>query len=87
MKEKQERYVGHIVSLVLGIISILSAILYYISIPTGIISIVMGVKTYKQQGSKLAIAGFITGIVGLSLTLIIYLSLIILLLLQNYILI
>lgn len=83
MKEQKERYVGHIVSLVLGIISILTALFYYISIPTGIISIIMGVKTYKKQGSKLAIAGFVTGIVGLSLTLIIYISLIFILLLQN----
>ena len=83
MKEQKERYVGHIVSLVLGIISILTALFYYISIPTGIISIIMGVKTYKKQGSKLAIAGFGTGIVGLSLTLIIYISLIFILLLQN----
>ena len=83
MKEQKERYVGHIVSLVLGIISILTALFYYISIPTGIISIIMGVKTYKKQGSKLAKAGFVTGIVGLSLTLIIYISLIFILLLQN----
>ena len=85
MKEQKERYVGHIVSLVLGIISILTALLYYISLPSGIISIVMGVKTYKKHGSKVAVAGFITGIVGLSLTLIIYITFIILLLLKNYI--
>ena len=83
MKDKNEKYVGHIVSLVLGIISILSALFYYISLPTGIISIVLGIKAYKKHGSKLGMAGFITGIVGLAFTAFIYISLIILLLLQN----
>ena len=83
MKEKKERYVGHIISLVLGIISILTNLLYYISIPAGVTSIILGIRNYKKTGSKLALSGFITGIVGASLSLIVYISLIIILLLQN----
>ncbi len=84
MKEKNEKHiVSHIVALVLGIISVLTALFWYMSIPTGIISIVLGAKTYKRVGSKMGLAGMITGIVGLSLSLFIYMSLIIIIILQN----
>lgn len=57
---------------VCGIISIISAMFYYISIPTGIISIVCAAKGIKKSGSKLAKAGLVLGIVGLSMCLLIY---------------
>ncbi len=81
MKKKEERIVSHIVSLVLGIISILTAFFWYISLPSGITAIVLGTKTYKKQGKKLGLAGLITGIVGLSIWLLIYITLIIILIL------
>ncbi len=80
---KEERIVSHIVSLVLGILSILSVLFWYIALPTGILSIIFGTKSYKRYGKKLGLAGLITGIVGLSLTIFIYVSLIIIILLQN----
>ena len=84
MKDKNgNRMVMHIVSLVLGIISILTALFWYMSIPTGIVATVFGVKSYKQMGSKLGLAGMITGIVGLALTVFIYILLVIILILQN----
>ena len=85
MKNKEEnKIVSHIVSLVLGIISIVTAFFWYISLPTGITAIVLGTKSYKQAGKKLGIAGLTTGIVGVSLCLLIYISLIIIIILQNY---
>jgi hypothetical protein len=81
--KKENRYVIHIVSLVLGIISILSSLFWYVSFPSGIIAIVFGAKSYKKIGSKIGAAGLITGIVGVSLSFLIYASLFILLLLQN----
>ena len=83
MKENN-RIVSHIVSLVLGIISIITTFFWYISLPSGIIAIVLGTKSYKKEGKKLGLAGLITGIIGVSICLLIYISLIILIYLQNF---
>ena len=84
MKKEENRIVSHIVSLVLGIISSLTTFFWYISFPTGIIAIVLGAKTYKSKGSKLGLTGLITGIIGVSICAFIYISLIILILMQRY---
>ena len=81
--KKDERIVGHITSIVLGIISIVTMLFWYISIPTGVTSIVLGVKSYKKYDKKIGLAGMITGIVGLSLCSLIYITLIILTIIQN----
>ena len=84
MKEKEKnRVLSHIVSLVLGIISIVTTIFWYISLPTGITAIVLGAKSYKKEGKKLGIAGLITGIVGVAICLLLYITLVIILILQN----
>ena len=85
-----------IASLVLGIISILTALFWYLTLPTGILAIVFGVyyglwliailfgvKSIHKVGSKLGKAGMVTGIVGLSVFVFIYLSLILILALAN----
>ena len=56
-----------VLSLTLGIISIIYALFWYISIPTGIIAINLGIKGKSMVGSKLAFSGIVTGIVGVSL--------------------
>ena len=71
------------VSLTLGIISIVTALFWYVALPTGILATVFGVKSFKQSGSKVSLAGLITGIVGLSLFTLIYVSFIIIILLNN----
>lgn len=71
-------------SLTLGIISILSALFWYVTLPTGILGLIFGVKSYRQFRSKLGLAGLITSIIGLSLFVFIYVSLIILLMINNY---
>ena len=84
MKDKKEnRIVMHIVSLVLGIISVVTAIFWYIALPSSIIAIIFGVKSYKKIGSKIGLAGMITGIVGLSLTVLIYVMFAIIIIIQN----
>lgn len=82
-KKNENRIVSHVVSLVLGIISIMTALFWYMSIPTGIISIVLGVNSYKKFDKKVGLAGMITGIVGLSLCIFIYTLLLILVFLEN----
>lgn len=71
-----------IASLPLGIISIVTAFFWYISLPTGILAIVFGAKTTKKLGSKMGKAGLITGIVGVSLFAFIYLSIILMVIVQ-----
>lgn len=61
-----------VASFVLGIISVVSAFFYYISLPCGVLAIVYGVKAKKRYCSKLGTAGFILGIIGLSLLVFIY---------------
>lgn len=73
-----------VAALTLGIVSIVLAIFWYISIPTGILAIVLGKKAINRIGSKLGKAGLITGIVGLSLFAFIYLSIIAMILVSNF---
>ena len=81
--EENNKYVIHIVSLVLGIISIVTSLFWYMTIPTGVTAIVLGVKSAKKFGSKIGKAGMITGIVGLSLFAFIYLMIIQMIILSN----
>lgn len=76
--------VMHIVSLVLGIISIVTALFWYITLPSGIAAIVLGVKSAKKTGSKIGKAGMITGIVGLSLFAFFYIGIILLMILSSF---
>lgn len=73
-----------IAALTLGIISVVFSLFWYISLPTGILAIVLGRKAITKVGSKLGKAGFILGIIGLSLFVFIYLSIIALMLISNY---
>ena len=83
MEKKDNRMVSHIVALVLGIISVLTTFFYYISLPSGITAIVLGVKSYKKEGKKLGLAGMITGIIGVAICLLIYITLIIIIILNK----
>ena len=71
------------VSLTLGIVSIVTALFWYITLPTGILAIIFGVKSAKRIGSKAGRAGLITGIVGLALFALIYISMIFILMLAS----
>ena len=82
MEEKNKSSMG-IAALVLGIISIVTNLFWYMAIPTGILAIVFGVKSTRKVGSKMGKAGLITGIVGLALCVFIYISLTLILLLAN----
>ena len=75
--EEKRKSPASVSSLVLGIISIITAFFYYISLPTGILAIVFGAKGVKKVGSKLGKAGLVTGIIGVSLCVFLYISMII----------
>lgn len=75
-----------VASLTLGILSIVFFLFWCISIPSGILAIVFGIKTKKMVDSKLGTAGKITGIVGLSISsaiLLLYIVIIIFSLISN----
>lgn len=55
------------VALVTGIISIVTFLFYYITLPCGILAIVFGAISRKNTGSGLALTGLILGIVGLAM--------------------
>lgn len=69
-------------SLTLGIISILTIIFWYMSLITGILAIVFGVKSIHRTNSKLGKAGMILGIIGVCLCCFIYLWFILAILMQ-----
>lgn len=79
----KNKNVMHIISLVLGIVSIVTALFWYITLPTGVLAIVFGVKSARKTGSKIGKAGMITGIIGLALFAFIYISLILILIVSN----
>ena len=54
-----------IASLVLGIVTLIFFCIWYISIPCGILSIVFGIIGLKSVNRGMAIAGLITGSIGL----------------------
>ena len=60
-----------ITSLVLGILAIITSLVWYIGIVLGILAIVFGAVSVKKQGRKKAIAGIVTGSVGIVLSLLI----------------
>ena len=75
-EENKSKHSMHIASLVLGIISVCTTLFWYITLPTGILAIIFGVKSSKKLGSKIGKAGLVLGIVGLSLFALTYISLI-----------
>ena len=74
----------HTAAFILGILSILGQLFWYISIPSGILAIIFGVKSVHRTASKLGKTGFILGIIGLALTIFIYAMMIILTFLDRY---
>ena len=62
---KQEKKGFCIASLVLGIVTLIFFCLWYISIPCGILAIIFGILGIKSTSKGMAIAGLITGSIGL----------------------
>jgi len=64
-----------ITSLVLGIIALICFCIWYISIPCGILAIIFGVLGLKGTTRGMAIAGLVTGGIGLVISSLIIISL------------
>lgn len=73
MKENDKlKSPANVTSFICGIISVIGILFYYIGIPSGILAIVFGSIGIKKTGSKLAKTGLILGIIGITLTVLIY---------------
>ncbi len=83
-KDKESKSAMGIASLVLGVISIMTSLFWYMVLPAGFLAIIFGVKSIKKDGSNLGKAGLSTGIVGLSLFVLIYMSISMILLLRSF---
>lgn len=73
MEEKDKlKSPANVTSFICGIISVLGMLFYYIGLPLGIVAIIFGAVGTKKTGSKIAKTGLILGIVGTSLTFLVY---------------
>lgn len=65
-----------IAALILGICSIVFCCFWYVSLITGIIAIILGVKAKKDNAGKqgMAKAGMICGIIGLVLAVVVFIA-------------
>lgn len=61
-----------IASMVLGIISIVLFCIWYISVPCSILAIIFGILGMKSSFKGMAIAGIITGALGILFTIVIF---------------
>lgn len=57
-----------VISITLGIISIITAFFWFIAFPTAILAIIFGNKGRKMYSSSTSLAGMILGIVGISIS-------------------
>ena len=60
-----------IAAMVLGIVAIVLCLIWYISIPCGILAIIFGAISLKSTNKGMALSGVITGIVGIILAILI----------------
>lgn len=65
---KVEKKGFNITSLILGIVSLISFCVWYVSVPTGIIAIIFSVAGKKDAGRGMGVAGMVLGIIGLIFT-------------------
>lgn len=57
-------------ALILGIIAIIFSCLCFISVPCGIVAIILGILSIKSSKRKMSIAGIITGAIGIVISII-----------------
>ena len=74
---KKERKGFCIASMVLGIVCLVFFCVWYVSIPCGILAIIFGILGVKSTGKGMAIAGLITGSIGLVISILIIIFIII----------
>lgn len=74
---KKERKGFCIASMVLGIIALVFFCIWYVSIPCAILAIIFGILGLKTATRGMAIAGLVTGSIGLAISVIVIVFIII----------
>lgn len=74
---KKERKGFCIASMVLGIVCLVFFCVWYLSIPCGILAIIFGILGIKSKTKGMAIAGLITGSIGLVISILIIIFIVI----------
>lgn len=67
-----------IAALVLGIVAIVLCCLWYVSIPCGIIALILGIIGLKSSKRGMSIAGIVTGVIGMILSIVLIVSIVLL---------
>lgn len=67
-----------IAALVLGIVAIVLCCIWYVSIPCGIIALILGIIGLKSSKRGMSIAGIITGVIGMILSIVLVVSIVLL---------
>ena len=67
-----------IAALVLGIIAIILCCIWYVSIPCGIIALILGIIGLKSSKRGMSIAGIITGVIGMILSIVLIIAVVLL---------
>lgn len=74
---KKDRKGFCIASMVLGIIALVLFCVWYLSIPCAILAVIFGILGIKSKGKGMAIAGLVTGSIGLVVSVLIIIFLVI----------
>lgn len=67
-----------IAALVLGIIALVLCCIWYVSIPCGIIALILGIIGLKSSKRGMSIAGIITGVIGMILSIVLVIAIVML---------
>ena len=67
-----------IAALVLGIIALVLCCIWYVSIPCGIIALILGIMGLKSSKRGMSIAGIITGVIGMILSIVLVIAIVML---------
>lgn len=67
-----------IAALVLGIIALVLCCIWYVSIPCGIIALILGIIGLKSSKREMSIAGIITGVIGMILSIVLVIAIVML---------
>ena len=65
-------------ALVLGIIALVLCCIWYVSIPCGIIALILGIIGLKSSKRGMSIAGIITGVIGMILSIVLVIAIVML---------
>lgn len=77
-EDKKDKKGFSIAAIIFGIISIVLSCIWYISVPSGIVAIILGIIGLSSSKRGLSIAGIVTGVIGMILTVLLIIAVVVL---------